>query len=440
MARFFSSPDWRFVITNLGGTVLTFLDRLAANRTITYTLNDPAIATASVPADNPEINIASDEDGLLVPYVAPAERLLYAFRREVPSSGPPWVCRFAGVLSQVNDEITVSTDVPTSHLTAYDPLAILKFIPVFDVGGTLPGQGGRTFASTTADQIILELLNAALVAGTHWEGFFGLTIPLAAKNFFLNWGQPAYASSFTGTIATARAVDSAGINFPQGMMIADAIKQLTDGGYCDILITPVFDQVSQAGLCGQLNIYPGGEAGSIRNVAQFAWDKPGRSLVGMNRMKDGAQLATIGVGFAGQGGVAVLPPVAATDPIPFPAGLKPPERFGWYWIQSFYATLRANPAIVATLVTAQIALRQQGLNTLTIDPAPELSPIVFEEYFLGDRVPVFSSNSFREAINAGVVSAGQWTNLQRIYQIPISIPDDSVENVAQLLMTGPVLT
>lgn len=415
-SRFYESPPWRFIVSAFDGSTVTFLDHLASNRTAAYTLNAPAVATCDVPSDNPEINIGQDMGGISVPFVSMADKIIYGFRREALSGQPPWKVRFAGVLQQPNDEITVDTDVPTTHISAYDPWQYLNAVPLLGDGGLQPGTAGLTYTSKTGDFIVLDILANALAG-------MDPTAPVAAQNMFLNFGQTPYTPFYTGTIETTPNIPS--INFRQGMMVGEALTQLTQGGYLDLILEPIYDPQDQPGLCCQLSIYE--VAGSQRFDAVFAWDKPGRTLVGMNRLQDGSQLANVGQGFAGQGGDAVTPQKSAASI----------ARYGQYAIQTFYPSLLASPEVVEVLMAAQVSLRANGKQTLTLDPAPERSPIPFQEYYLGDQVPVWFTNAFRQKLNPVLDDDGNWTNYQRIFAIPITIPDDSTETVTQLLMTGP---
>lgn len=425
---FYEAPPWRFTICNLLGAQLTFLDRLASNRTVTLTLNDAATATADVPSDNPEINITA----LGIPFVSMGDKLLYGFRREAPDEGGPWVVRFAGILQQVNDEITVETDVPTTHLTAFDAWGFLKTMPILKSDGTLPGTSGVSYNGNTGNDIVIQLLNNAYLGIQSLLSTLGITgsTPLSAQNMFLNWGQSGLYPAGVGTIETTEAIDQ--VNFKQGSSIGDALTQLTQAGYLDIIMEPVYDQANQPGIVSQLNIFQ--TAGSQRPGAFFGWDRPGRSLVGMNRLQDGTKIANVGIGYAGQGGPAVQP-AAVKSSI---------ERYGPYWLQTQYSTDLASDANVESLMVAQVLLLQAGQQTLTIDVAPEVGPRPFLDYKLADWVPVLFSENFRQALSPVLVEASgsipaYWTNFQRIYEIPFVIQDDGPETVTTLGLTPPLL-
>jgi hypothetical protein len=258
------------------------------------------------------------------------------------------------------------------------------------------------------DTIALDLLLNALTAVTH-----------------LNPTNPSYIDYLSGHYDTTDVID---INFAQGISVGEAWTQLIDTGSLDIVLTPIYDPSVRPGKLCTLNIYS--LAGSVRNGAIFAWDKFPRSLVGISRLLDGTQMANVGQYYLG--GSVVTPQATDAPSI---------AQYGQYWLQRSFPKPADNNS-VALISATQIHLLRKGKRTITIDPAPERSPDPFTDYYLGDQVMVYAGRttigggvSYRQALNAGSVSGGIWTNPQRIYEIPISLADNQVETVQQLLLT-----
>lgn len=386
VVRFQIGHQWRFVVTELDMTILTFLDRLAENRMVVYTLNAPAVATGQVPSDNPEVNILAGDGDPLVSY---SNRLLFGFRREAGT--PPWVCRFAGILMQLEDAAT--TDVPSSLYTAYDPWQYLLSRPIRDQDLALPGPKGLTFdgADTTLDQIAYGFIaNTVIADGTVYTDLGGGTIETIP---------------FSGTI-----------NFQQGTSVGDALTQICNLGLCDIWFSPLYDPAGNPDLIARLNIYV--QQGATRSSAIFAWDAPSKSLVGISRLLDGAQLGNEIQFYNGQGG----------PPVTLQTGGASVAKFGEYWAQQFFPVQTAAVA-VESMAAQQLLLRQLGRRTVAINPAPERSPDPFTEYFLGDLCPIYATKRLRQTLPA----PGEATNYTRIYGIPVTIPNDAPETVQQLL-------
>ncbi len=426
--RFFEAPPWRFITTNLCSVVQTFLDPLALNRQVVYTLNQAAVATMSVPSDDPEINIeALDGD----PFVSMSNRLVFGFRRDGAVGGstpvPPWSVRFAGILMQPNDENSPASDSPTTHLTAFDPWTYLNSRPVLTAAGVLPGSSGLTFTAKEPQDIVKALLLNATIGGPSGgptcAGGPGSSGP---DNLFLDFGQTAF---YGGNIDTIHITPTITINFRQGMMVGDALTQLVQTGACDVLLIPIWDPGNRPGICCEVNVFK--LAGSQHPEAVFSWDKPGRSLVGLNRLEDGEKIANHPQFYAGQGGKPVTVPTSS-------AGAASLAKYGSYWAQDFFPGLDAVPTVVEVLAASRLQLQNRGLQTITMDPAPEFAPLLFDEYFLGDQVPVYASRRFRKPIFPTLSSTGEsWVDFHRIYQIPVAIPDDAPEQVTGLLMASP---
>jgi hypothetical protein len=398
----YRSPAWRFVVLDLVSfETLSFLDHLASGRVVTYTLDAAAQAEMVVPSDNPEINIPWPDPNS-DPFLAEGSRVLYGFRRDGVEP-EPWTPRFAGIIMQLED--AAQSDQAYSHLTAFDPWEYLKMRPVCNIDGSLPGINGISFTSTTVDQIIGELLRNTIEN----QGPVGIDMGSL-------YGGTAF---YDGTIETGESIS---INFPQGTMLGDAWTQLTNQNDCDITLTPIYDPINRPGYLVQANVY--NQAGSPRDDAIFAWDMPSRSLVQISRLIDGTLRANVVKFFSGLGG-------SATDGsvIPAQVDIYSVDKFGEYWRQQFFPAQNIAD-IVKLLAQAELALSKNGRTTVTISPAPERSPIPFDDYFLGDLVPVYASNRLRAPL----------AGYQRIYGIPLNIADDATESVQQLLTTEPAST
>lgn len=399
--RFLSSPPWRWVVTELDSQVVTFLDHLAMDRQVVHLLNRPSTQQCRLPSDNPEVNILqSVGTGPAEPFVSEGTKLLYCFRRE--GGTPKWRIRASGIILQLEDEAD-SADASTAytHLTSYDPWQYLYNRPVVNIDGDLPGPNGLSFGATTGDEIALQLIRNTIIN----HGSVHLDVPLLYGGTFF-WG---------GTRETTTAMD---INFEQGTSVGEALEQLAETDTIDFEIEPIWDPINRPGYTSQLSIWT--EMGSTQFSSIFAWDRPSHSLVGISRLKDGTQRANNVKFFAGPGGQdgeAVL----ETD-------AQSVAKYGEYWAQQFFPKQTILQPVQA-LAAAQLALRKNGKTTLSFSPAPERAPMLYTEYFLGDRVPVYASRNFREELGGPAADP----LLQRIYGIPIRITDDGVEEVQRMI-------
>ncbi len=403
---------WEFVVLDAATfETLSFLQQFMTSRAVTYTLNQPAVGVGNVPSDNPEVNIpwpGVDDD----PFLSEGTRVLYGFRREGTLANPPiWVPRFAGLIMQLED-VAQSDDAQTA-ITAYDPWQYLMSRPVCNADGSLPGPNGLSFTATRADVIAGELLDNTIQN----QG----DVYIDAGIVYGGTGD------YTGTIEPCEAID---INFAQGTSVGQAWQTLAQMNVCDIILEPIYDPINRPRYLAQFNIYA--QAGQPRDNAIFAWDRPSRSLVGVSRLiEGGTQRANKVKYFAGQGGSA---PGGQTVAMQTDAASV--IKFGEYWRQQFFPS-QTVAAVVLALAQEQLQLSSAGRVTVAISPAPERSPDPFEDYFLGDRVPVYASERFRAPIPAPDVPSSDTQNYQRVYGIPVVIGDDSVERVQQLLTAIP---
>lgn len=376
----FNSPLWRYFLTNLSGDGVVDYSKLAANRVVEIVLNGPLSMTGTVPSDNAQVWLTDDGDK--DPYLAPGTRLLWGFRRE--SATPPYYVPRAATIVQLVEDSAEQDDART-RFTGYDPWRYLFARPVCNADGSLPGEDGISFTATQASVIIGTLLANTIINQGHCYIDAGVT--------YIGTGF------YTGTLETGAgmAID---INFPQGTTVGAAWQILTDMNVCDIILEPIYDPRNRPDYLCQLNVYA--QAGVTRDEQIFAWNTPGRSLVGINRIRDMVQAANEIVYFTGQGGVYDRP----TAPIAFdtPSAAK----YGEYWAQQFFPG-QSVAAAVQSLADRQLSLRKIGKETVTFKPAPGRSPRPWQDYQLGDRVPVWAGKEeFRENIsgaNPAVVTA-----------------------------------
>ena len=382
------APLWRFVVTDLDTAVLTYLDKLASDRNVVYTLNRPSVAEGVVPSASTEINILAD-DGY--PFLTEGRRCLLGFRRE--GGTPPWVIRFAGIIMQVEDA-PPQQDISYSHYTAYDPWQLLYRRPVVNyITGKLPGPKGISWDDTRGDVIAGQVLRNTIA--WHGEAFIDAGVSYGGTSFY------------SGTMQMTDQMD---INFAQGTSVGEAWQQLADSNTLDIVLTPIYDPINRPGYLAEMSVYD--QAGSTKDEAIFAWDLPSRSLTGISSLYDGTQRANVVQFFAGTGGV---PATKVEDAASI-------ASFREYW-QTQFLPGRNVKAAVNSLAEMELLLMKNGQQTVTISPAPERAPLPFQEYYLGDRVPVYASNNLRQAVSG----------YQRIYGIPIEIADDATERIKQLL-------
>jgi hypothetical protein len=436
------SPLWRFLVTDLGGSSITLLDHLASDRTVTPKLNDPMEITGTVPSDSDYVQRLHTDN---FPLVSEGVRQLYCFRRESETK-PYYTVRGSGLIMQIQD--ASNTGDARSRFTSWDPWQYLYSRPCLqsaladdpDPGELIPSTNQLYPASVGADQIVIDMLFNMLT-------YADFTAPTAAQEAFLDWGITGF---YTGTIETCPGF-TGGWPVQQGTSVGQALKDLCDSGYLDIVFEPIYDPSNRPGILSQVSIYQQTVdsvgnitkmgAGSFQYNAVFAWDRPGRNMVTVDNLYDGTGRANHIQYYNGQGGPPVTP---LTDPDSI-------ALYGEYWAQQFFP---ANTEAVAVNAVAamQLALRKTFKETLTVSPSAERAPEPFVDYYIGDAVPVYvglgqrgttpGDSRMRQSLPPGYTGAAPSPDpftivWQRIYGIPVNIDDNSTELVQELIV-GPV--
>ena len=400
MPRFYTPPNWRFVVTDLASVAVTFLDRIASDRVIEFDLNTPTELRGLVPSASPEVNILHTDDD---PFLSEGTRFVYGFRREGPV-GQPWVIRAAGLLDEVTDK--GETEFSQTSFTARDSWAYLYSRQCVHENGELPDEEfPMTFLATKVGEIALQLLkntidNAGSVyldAGTAWGGTL----------------------NYAGFIADTQEIDYV---VQRGKTVGEAWEDLCATGLMDLEITPIYDIDDRPGYIGELNVYSqppdtGQPRGEQRHDAIFSWDNPPRTLAGIERTLRGKDRANA-IQFYNRRGV--------------PAGLLEDAasltKYGRYEYVQFFPD-QLDKTRVGEWAAAQLNMRARGIRSVAPLPAQQQPPLLWDEFFVGDLVPVYASNRLREKI-PDTDAPDQY---QRVYGITISLTDpDALEVISDI--------
>jgi hypothetical protein len=395
--------QWRFIVTDLDGSTIMFMDRQASDRVVVARLNAPWEASLNVSSENPEVNIVHT-DGY--PFLHEGNRLLYGLRRE-ELGGTIWVCRFAGVIMSVTDD--TGSDTAQTTVTAYDPWKFaytqpaLKTDDIFGTIRTYPDSEGINYNARPGSYIAPHVLAASpemtrfVDAGVSWLG----------------------TGFYAGTIETTENIGYGDEwNQQQGSSVGDVWDAVVDTGTADIVLTPIYDPVNRPGMLAEMNVYT--FAGDDVPEAVMAWDRAGRSLSGMNRQLDGSRRANHVRTYYGQGGELDIDVEDATSV----------STFGEYVSQQWFPGMPKQGQVVHQ-AWKTLALRAYGQRTISVDPVAEGAPLALLEYTVGDRVPVYASANFREEM----ADVGAALPYHRVYEIPIVIDDEGTERAQGVVVS-----
>lgn len=383
--RFFKSPRWRWLILDDALAAITCLDSVASNAAVVRNLNAPCSIDLEMPSNAPVVNIPypdADSD----PLVTEGTRFLIGLRR-LPAD-ETWECAATGQVLQLGDASLANPARTT--ITAFDPWMYLYNRPVRNGDGELPGPDGLSYSATRGDVILQQLLQN--------------TYDFDGPHFILTTG------------AEINATAQIDIVFQQGTSVGEALDQLVATKTIDIVLAPIwspvgyFDALSNPVIV-ELQTYV--LAGADQYDAVFGWDTAGGSLPGLGRNIDGTQRQNEVVFYDADG----VPAAVAQDSASV-------AKYGEYWAQQFFPGQVA-PGAVAAFAASRLALRKDGLRSLTATPSTQRAPVPLRDYGPGDRVQVFATSKFRAPL----------ATLQRVQTIPLATIQSGIEQCRGLLFT-----
>lgn len=410
---YFGVP-YRSVVTALDGTILTFLDSRASDRSIDLVWQGAGSARGKVPSFDPEINSLWTDSS---PYLSFANRLLFMLRRD--GSTTPYNPRFAGILSPLQRQ--GGPDNEYSTYTAFDPWQILYYRPAVKPDNTLI-DGSGWWAGGTGDAILTNLLDRMLEPFTILgPGGGDVVVPEPDyAHCFIDWGWSAF---YEGTIETTDVIQKR--KYPIDTSVGQVLDDLVGAGLLEVELTPIYDPKNRPGVCCELSIYATPRGSEVyRNDAIFAWDTPGHSLSDIDVAHDGYPINRL----------SVRPGTTTAKYVPLISDSTSYNRFGDRWLLT-NSIDDDQPGPVGVLALAQQRRRRYGKTTLNVTPIPGRSPVPLIDYKPGDYVPVWGSTRLGEAVTPGSVdSSGAWTEPHRIYAMTIDLSDNDYEHVSKLTL------
>lgn len=385
MAVEFPRPQWEWVVADLTGAHITTLTTVGRNNSWVFRRNRPALVTLDVPSDDPRVNIPHT-DGK--PYVQKNIRLLKGYRLE---SGTK-VLRFAGPILQTADN--GGAEVCTTTLTAYSAEQRLY---------------NRLCRRTSLDD---DATGTGTVDTCSFTGKTGNAIAKALIDQTIS-SAGALPLDTGGTFATTSALPGP-IKFEEGMTIGEALERLTGTETFDVVFNPIDGAGSVV-----VRMSIAAARGADRPAAIFGYGTANFAVQSMQRLDDGTQAAN-DVRVAGG-----RPAIGSTWTYGDQADATSIAAMGRYEAWDV-----ADPAIVDTtllgdLATAELALRKNGREHLTIVPNPEQAPQPFTDYFVGDTIHYHQTAA---AAREALVDAQIF-----VEQIEGAMDDNGYERVTRIL-------
>lgn len=369
---------WRFVLCDLNGAPITVLSTVSMNKQLQFPLNSPARVSFKVPSDNPQVNILHTDGE---PYLSCGNRVLKAYRK-VEGVDTQWALRFCGVVWTLQDQ--ADGDTCFTDVTCYDPLQILTRRWVRDASGKLyktvifNGVAGQLIAKRMVDRTI------------EFAGPCGISTDLG---------------TFTAAPPQTAAYDQ--------QFITPSLVTLCGTGLLDIAVDPV-DMAD--GTLASFSAMP--RRGQDRPEVVIAYAAPGRSAYKLDRVVTMDTFANDIRLWAGH----------TTGHLARQHDATSIAKYHRYEDGAVLTEIKV-PQLVDDLCTEELQLRKDPRDLLTVLPTPELAPMPFRDYFLGDTITTLAGIGSDQALPQ---TRQAIEGLQRVYGITIDVDDDGLERVTGL--------
>jgi hypothetical protein len=365
--------EWRIMLCNRMGVAISLLDNVAINRQFKFGLNQPGSLTFDVPSDEPSVNILHT-DGY--PYLSCGDRTVRAWRKE---SGV-WTLRYTGIVWQLAD--ASDEDVCHTTVTCFDALKFLKKRLICTADGRIKG----TIRLPKAD--------------------LGTTVYTMISNSFDNFG-PLYLDYSSGPWVTGTSITPPDYELAY---IDASIKELCDTGAMDIEMTPVYST--------------GGVLSTFAVTARLGQDQP-HVLFGYDTGNYGAQTWGRQMNAEDTANDIYNFATSASGPMSNATDAASKTRFGTMQSAEVLSDIHSKDTL-DELTTWELRFRKEPQDLVSFTPRPELQPVLWNDYWIGDTVRVASSANVREAISG----------VQRVYGVTLDVNDDGYEVVSELVVSA----
>lgn len=371
-----TSPEWRFVLCDIDGNYLSDVSGCALGKHFEFELNRPSQCTFRVPADDPRANI-KHTDG--EPFLSCGNRTLKCYRLN-PVTGV-WTIRFNGYIEKLTD-ISENTELVYSSVVAYDPQQLLNQRLVCSVDGNY-----TRVVKITSTQ--LSLLAQALVERTN-----------------TNYGETGI-DTISGTFGTTTALPFVS----QKEYIGPKLVSITNTNLCDVWFDPV-DLFT-----GKMVVMNAAAMrGSDKNAAVFALGRDPGNITNYTRDQDMSTFANDVILFSSPAGA--LTENTITSRRQDAASITKYRRR-----QALDVDWDIDQSTLDDVADAELLIRKVPRQTVSIVPAPQFSATPWDDYFLGDNVFVYTTDT---ATREGIAGT------QRVYKISLDVDDDGFEKVTEL--------
>jgi hypothetical protein len=409
--------SWRFVLCDLNGFPISIITALMQNTTMTFLLNRPSTLSFQVPSDDDHFNTLYFDD---FPYLACGNRIIKAYRKI--ETDKKWKLRYVGRVWNIQD--TGDGNVVSTTVTCYDSLQELnsrivrndagsfhKTVKFWPHGTTNPG---NKYSYGTAIKEMIDRTNThgarptTIDTGGYWDPeIFGGSI------------NPAASSKLP-----LLAYNQAKI-LPSMVTITDTALVDLEVTYLDTNSDPSKNPIVPAPF---LRLGASAQVGSLGQIVSiFGYAAAPKNTASMTRTQDMTTFANDVTlyGASNRGRIS--------HQVDSGSGLDTYGAFEDVIVESSIHT----KILLDDLANEILKLRKKPRELVNFIPLPELAPLPWDDWNLGDTVQVHLGipKSHRPG-DKNPLTRESRIGKQRVYGFTIGIEENYSEHVTAMILSA----
>lgn len=385
--------EWRFVLCDLNGFPISVISQVMLNTTMTFLLNRPSSLTFQVPSDDIHFNTIYTSDGWNDPFLACGDRVIKGYRKT--SLDTDWTLRYVGRVWSIQD--TGDGNSVNTTVTCYDSLQELSARIVRDHSGGF--HKTVYFKNQKYGTAIKHMIDRA-------NNFGARPTTIRTDGYW----DPS--------------INVTDLAYNQAKILASIIT-ICDTAQMDLAVTYL-----DANRTGTTPSFPGKhmklgawkQVGSLNNsVAIFGYAAPPRNTASFTRTQDMATFAN-DVTMYGASNKGKL-----SHSVDSGSGLDKYGAFEDVIVESSIHTQK----LLDDLTTEILALRKKPREIINFVPLPELAPLPWDDWNLGDTITVYIGGN-----SANPLTREARIGKQRVYGYTIGIEENYSEHVTAMILSA----
>lgn len=406
---------WRFVLCELDGTPLSVINDVMLNTSLTFLLNRPSTLTFNVPSDDIHFNTKHDDND---PFLSCGNRVIKGYRRH--EFQRHWRLRYVGRVWNIQDSGD-GNQVQTT-VTCYDSLQELSARIVRDKSGSFhktvkfwphgTTNPGPKYSYGTAIKQMIDRTN------TH--GARPTTISTGG-----DWSSEIFGGSTNPYVPSGSHDNKYPLLAYNQAKILPSIITICDTGKVDLVVNYVdsngdWNKDKTPAIHMRLGAKPQvGSQGTV--VSIFGYAAPPRNTASFTRTQDMSTFANdiTMYGSSNRGRLSTHQDSGS--------GL---DKYGAFEDVLVESSIHSK-ILLDDLATEVLHLRKKPRELINFVPLPELAPLPFDDWYLGDTITVYIGGN-----HSHPVTREARIGVQRVYGFTIGVEENFSEHVTAMILSA----